>query len=54
MWRVLGIIALIWLGLMLVGALFHFLVTVLVIGAVLFVGYAAYGAVRNSKRNAIR
>jgi hypothetical protein len=54
MWRVLGIIALIWVGLMLLGALFKFLVWVLVIGAVLFVGSAAYAAIRNSDRDAIR
>jgi hypothetical protein len=54
MWRVLGIIALIWVGLMLIGALFKFLVWVLVIGAVLFVGSAAYTAIKNSKRDAIR
>jgi uncharacterized membrane protein YgdD (TMEM256/DUF423 family) len=54
MWRVLGIIALIWVGLMLLGALFKFLVWVLVIGAVLFVGSVAYTAIKNSNRDAIR
>jgi len=54
MWRVIGIIALIWVGLMVLGALFKFLMWVLVIGALLFVGSAAYRAIKNSDRNAIR
>lgn len=54
MWRVLGIIALIWVGLMLIGTLLHFLAWVLVIGAVLFVGSVVYTAIRNSRRDAIR
>lgn len=54
MWRVLGIIALIWVGLMLLGALFKFLVWALVIGALLFVGSVAYTAIKNSNRNSIR
>jgi uncharacterized membrane protein YgdD (TMEM256/DUF423 family) len=54
MWRVLGIIALIWVGLMLLGALFKFLAWALVIGALLFVGSVAYTAIKNSKRDAIR
>src|SRR5215470_13394345 len=48
MWRVIGIIALIWVGLMVIGALFKFLVWVLVIGALLFVGSAVYRAIKNS------
>jgi hypothetical protein len=54
MWRVLGIIALIWVGLMVLGAVFKFLVWALVIGAVLFVGSAAYTAIKNSDKRAIR
>ena len=54
MWRVIGIIALIWIGLMVLGAVFKFLVWALVIGAVLFVGSAAYSAIRNSDKRAIR
>ena len=45
LWRVLGIIALIWIGLIVVGAIFKFLVWAIVIGAVLFVGSAIYAAV---------
>lgn len=54
MWRVIGIIALIWVGLMVLGAVFKFLLWALVIGALLFVGSAVYGAIKNSNRNAIR
>ncbi len=48
--KVLGIIALIWIGFMVLGwvlgAAFKLLVWALVIGAVLFVGSAAYAAVK--------
>lgn len=43
--KVLGIIALIWIGLIVLGWVFKALFWVLVLGAVLFVGYAAYAAV---------
>jgi uncharacterized BrkB/YihY/UPF0761 family membrane protein len=45
MWRVLGIIALIWIGFMVIGAVFKFLMWVLVIGALVAVGSAVYTAV---------
>jgi hypothetical protein len=52
--KVLGIIALIWIGFMVLGAVFKFLVWALVIGAVLFVGSAAYAAVKSkSDRHAL-
>ncbi|MFY9806688.1 MAG: hypothetical protein WCC38_08405 [Pseudonocardiaceae bacterium] len=52
--KVLGIIALIWIGFMVLGAVFKFLVWALVIGAVLFVGSAAYAAVKSkSDRQAL-
>lgn len=54
MWRVLGIVALIWIGLMVIGAVFKFVVWVLVIGAVLFLGSVAYSAIRNSDKRAIK
>jgi hypothetical protein len=54
MLRVLGIIALVWVGLIVLGAVLKFLVWALVIGAVLFVGSAAYTAIRKSDRDAIR
>lgn len=44
--KVLGIIALIWIGFIVVGALFKFLLWAVMIGAVLFVGAAAYAAVK--------
>ncbi|MGH4014453.1 MAG: hypothetical protein ACRDSL_11130 [Pseudonocardiaceae bacterium] len=53
--KVLGIIALIWIGLIVLGWVFKALFWVLVIGAVLFVGYAAYAALRSkSDRSALR
>ncbi len=52
--KVLGIIALIWIGFIVVGALFKFLLVAVVIGAVLFVGAAAYAAVKGkSDRKAL-
>ncbi|MBV9011310.1 MAG: hypothetical protein JO272_04550 [Pseudonocardiales bacterium] len=56
--KVLGIIALIWIGFTVLswvlGAAFTLLVWALVIGAVLFVGSAAYAAVKSkSSRHAI-
>lgn len=56
--KVLGIIALIWIGFavlgLVLGALFKLLFWALVIGVVLFVGSAAYAAVKSkSSRHAI-
>jgi uncharacterized BrkB/YihY/UPF0761 family membrane protein len=52
--KVLGIVALIWIGFMVLGAVFHLLIWALVIGAVLFVGSAAYAAVKSkSDRHAL-
>jgi len=45
--KVLGIIAVIWIAFMVLGWVFKLLVWVLVIGAVLFVGSAAYAAVKS-------
>jgi hypothetical protein len=42
MWRVLGIIALVWIGLMVIGAVFKLLMWVLIIGAVVAVGVGVY------------
>ncbi len=44
MWRVLGILALVWIGFMVIGAVVKALTWVLVIGGVLFVGSVAYTA----------
>jgi hypothetical protein len=53
--KVLGIAALIWIGFMVLGVVFKFLIWALVIGAVLFVGSAAYAAVKGrSDRRALR
>ena len=52
--KVLGIIALIWIGFMVLGVMFKFLVWALVIGAGVFIGAAAYAAVKGkSERHAL-
>lgn len=51
--RIIGIALVIWIALSLIGAVFQFLVAALVIGAVVFVGAAAYAAVRNRSRRSI-
>lgn len=45
--KVLGVIALVWIALIVLGWLFEALFWVLVIGAVLFAGSAAYAALKN-------
>lgn len=53
--RILGIALAVWLVLWLLGALFKFLTAALVIGAIVFVGAAAYSAVKGRRsRRAIR
>ena len=54
MWRVLGIIALVWIGFMVLGALLKVLVWALVIGAVLFVGSAAYAGIKSRESKQLR
>ncbi|HEY2763703.1 MAG TPA: hypothetical protein VGJ13_06780 [Pseudonocardiaceae bacterium] len=51
--KVLGILALVWIGFMVLGWVFKALFWVLVIGAVLFVGSAAYAALKSKDRNAL-
>jgi hypothetical protein len=53
MLRILGIALAIWIVLSLLGAVFKFLVWALVIGGVLFVGAAAYSAVKGRSRRSI-
>ena len=45
MWRVLGIVALVWIGLMIIGAVFKVLIWVLIIGAIVMIGSAVYTAI---------
>jgi hypothetical protein len=45
--KVFGIIALVWIGLIVLGWVFKALFWVLVLGAVLFVGSAAYAALKS-------
>lgn len=51
--KVLGGVLLVWLALTVLGALFKFLTWALVIGAIVFVGAAAYTAVKGRNRRAI-
>jgi 1,4-dihydroxy-2-naphthoate octaprenyltransferase len=51
--KILGIALAIWIVISLLGALFHFIGWALVIGAVVFVGAAAYTAVRNRSRRSL-
>ncbi|MGH3930068.1 MAG: hypothetical protein ACRDTF_08845 [Pseudonocardiaceae bacterium] len=52
--KVLGIIALIWIGFIVLGWLFKALFWVLLIGALVFVGAAAYAALKSkTDRNAL-
>ena len=44
-WRVLGIVALVWIGLMVIGAVFKLLLWAVIIGAVIAVGAAVVSAV---------
>ena len=51
--KILGIAVLVWLAFTVLGAIFEFLTWALVIGAVVFVGAAAYSAVRSRSRRSI-
>jgi hypothetical protein len=51
--KVLGVVLLVWLAFTLLGAVFEFLTWALVIGAVVFVGAAAYTAVKGRSRRSI-
>ena len=52
--KILGIALAIWIVLSVLGAVFKFLGTAIVIGALLFVGAAAYSAVKARSRGEIR
>ena len=45
MWRGLGIVALVWIGLIIIGAIFKVLMWALVIGAVVAVGWVVFAAI---------
>lgn len=51
--KILGIALAVWIVLSILGALFEFLAAALVIGAVVFVGAAAYSAVKGRSRGSI-
>jgi hypothetical protein len=52
--KILGIALGVWIVLALLGAVFKFLTWALVIGAVVFVGAAAYSAVKGRSRRSLR
>ncbi|MDN5857163.1 MAG: LPXTG cell wall anchor domain-containing protein [Pseudonocardia sp.] len=52
--RILGIALAVWIVLAILGSLFKFLVWALVIGAVLFLGAAAYTAIKKRNNRALR
>jgi hypothetical protein len=52
--KLLGIALAIWIVFAVLGAVFKFLGTALVLGALVFVGAAAYSAVRGRSRRSIR
>jgi hypothetical protein len=47
MWAVIGVLLLIWLAVTVLGALLKGLFWLAVVGGLLFVGTAAYGAIKN-------
>jgi hypothetical protein len=51
--RILGIVLVVWIAVALLGAVFEFLTWALVIGAVVFVGAAAYSAVKGRNRRSL-
>jgi hypothetical protein len=51
--KILGGVLLVWLALTVLGAVFEFLTWALVIGAVVFVGAAAYTAVKGRSRRSL-
>ncbi|MCP2166173.1 hypothetical protein [Goodfellowiella coeruleoviolacea] len=54
MWRIIGVLLVAWLALSVLGAVVKGLFWLAVIGVVLFLGTAAYGAIKNSGRKSIR
>lgn len=55
MWlKILGIALAVWIVLSIIGAVFEFLTVAIVIGAVVFVGAAAYSAVKARSQRQIR
>lgn len=55
MWlKVLGVVIAIWIVVSVLGAVFKFLGTALVLGVLVFAGVAAYGAIKNRSRRELR
>ncbi len=51
--KILGVAVLVWIAVSVLGAVFEFLTWALVIGAVVFVGAAAYSAVKSRSRRSL-
>lgn len=54
MLAIIGFLLVAWVAVMVIGAVLHGLFWLLVVGAVLFVGTAAYGAIKNKGNKQIR
>ncbi|MBF0662782.1 MULTISPECIES: hypothetical protein [unclassified Rhodococcus (in: high G+C Gram-positive bacteria)] len=50
-WKIVGMVALVWVGLAVIGALFDHLFGILVLSAIIFGGYLLYKAMSRSDRD---
>lgn len=53
MLAVIGVLLIIWLGFTVLGAVVHALLWVAIVGGILFVGTAAYGAIKGKNKRQI-
>ncbi|WP_164860584.1 hypothetical protein [Rhodococcus sp. X156] len=53
-WKVLGVLIIVWLAVTLIGAIVKGLFWLAVIGGLLFVGTAAYAAIKGNNQRSIR
>ncbi|MGW0025868.1 hypothetical protein [Rhodococcus sp. NPDC003383] len=52
-WKIVGVVALVWIGLALFGALFEHLFGILMVSAIIFGGYLIYKAIAGDKHDDI-
>ncbi|MFZ2527059.1 MAG: hypothetical protein WAX14_05290 [Rhodococcus sp. (in: high G+C Gram-positive bacteria)] len=52
-WKIVGVVALAWVALALIGALFEHLFGILVVSAIIFGGYLLYKAISSGKHDDI-
>jgi hypothetical protein len=52
--KIIGILLVVWLALSILGAVVKGLIWLTIVGAVLFVGTAAYGAIKRGSRKELR